>query len=1518
MPDSSPTSEYSGFQGLRRKLEEADSLRRGERYTQAEHLYRDVVQTVDNTRITRTVTRTRQVPTGSQRVVTRVVPSSGGGMGRTGMSAPSRGGARDVVTYRTTYRTETYEEQVSQPLAGGDPVRGLRAGALLGLGLCSHETAQHADARRHYADAIAYFEPRGASDSLASLYWLQGLSADDCGEWGDSVDWYRKAEQTHRAMQRAADAARMLQCQGLAYLRLRNFALADELLERARKEAETAGDRALAAELDGSRAVAADWQGRPDHALTLRVQSLREHEALGDWRTVAVLHNDIADGFLRQGRLDEAEERLDLARSALERLSGQERDRTAALLLHTGGEILLARRQWREALGPLEMAYEAVSALREPETLAELAYFRGRAHRHLGETDDAWLCLGTAIDTIEGLRRRLRLEELRAGFLGARAGVYGEMVALLIDSSPHQALHYAEKAKARTFLDTLGDARPHRQIEKHAGLYARLGEIQNRIDGLQTRILRGGAIAEAGPARRDIVTRPKTGRDDSLQKALREATRDYEATLLKLKTDDPEAHALESIDVPDPAALAEALPSTVAVAEFFAHEDELFVFLVRDGDVVGAKIEQPFADVAERVARVRGDIEALADPGSIDTELAWLAGVLLGPVAGHLKGVEHLVVVPHGRLHLLPFHALRSGDGYLVEHFAVSVAPSLSVLALCLRRGKRKSRFLAAIGNPDTGDPAQALPGSEAEVERLRECFPATYARTGPHAKKAWVARIAPRCDVLHMACHALFVPEAPMFSFLQLAAGGDESGRLTARETLEQLEVPDLVALSACQTAVADVGSGDEIVSLTRAFFSAGAASVVASLWSAEDVATQELMARFYAALHDADRAQALRAAQRALLADTRFRHPAQWAAFTLAGDWRHRASAHPPLPRQPLDVLPPYVRIADADPFATDALSSHELMAPDDQPITVRSATTTHADWLDVRWDADAQTATIHCKPDAAVRELENRGAATLETGHGKAQIPYHFQFRRVARIAWSEATSTKGSTGAAPRRRVEFQNLGTAPVELRGVSVAGADEAGARIVRLPKCPVELAPGDSAAVEIEFDYHKRGPAKRQVTVTAAAGAQSAALDTVVEVEGRPRVHLAYVVPWMLVGAVCTALAAGAGALIPSWVPGLRALGQSTGSIKLILGQTVLAIVALAVAVQVAWFVFAFMDGPKGGLRKHLAHAWLVGAGAAVAGIVMTVLALIVTVIGGLILAIFVGAAAAEAVGAWVVAFAQAMTVCAVLGFGIGGCTKDSEAELHLEGTHWGLWLFLGFAAATVPLAPAMRGMFQNQTHTYALYSIFGLIVGLGTGAGVGRIAAHSRWLNQTPLKAHQLLGLLVVTAASAAVLLAGKPTRQIGAASRVNANREREALRLRARHLYERSQWEQLIPVCEKLLEGGTYDVAGHNKLGCALMHLRRYGEAEAHLRRAFAAAPDAADKALFSYNIACTCALAGRRREAVVAVGHALEFARRADREGLTEGRETRYRRKMPTDPDLKSIHRDRQFQALIRGR
>ena len=147
---------------------------------------------------------------------------------------------------------------------------------------------------------------------------------------------------------------------------------------------------------------------------------------------------------------------------------------------------------------------------------------------------------------------------------------------------------------------------------------------------------------------------------------------------------------------------------------------------------------------------------------------------------------------------------------------------------------------------------------------------------------------------IVHLATHGAINSERPALSALILSQvdehGARQNGYLRLHDIYNLRLDADLVVLSACQTALGKEIKGEGLVGLTRAFLYAGAPRVVASLWQVNDLATAELMKKFYAGMlqRHLRPAAALRAAQIELSRDPRWPSPYYWAGFVLQGEWR------------------------------------------------------------------------------------------------------------------------------------------------------------------------------------------------------------------------------------------------------------------------------------------------------------------------------------------------------------------------------------------------------------------------------------------------------------------------------------------------------------------------------------------------------------------------------------------------------------------------------------------------------
>jgi CHAT domain-containing protein len=194
-------------------------------------------------------------------------------------------------------------------------------------------------------------------------------------------------------------------------------------------------------------------------------------------------------------------------------------------------------------------------------------------------------------------------------------------------------------------------------------------------------------------------------------------------------------------------------------------------------------------------------------------------------------------------------------------------------------------------GNPatkETGLPT--LPFAAAEADAVAKTLGVSDF-TGKTATELQLRESVKGAAILHMAAHGAYNQHNPLYSVLYLApdADGKYDGRLEVHEIFGlNLKGSQLVVLSACETQIGQLSTGDEVVGMTRAFMFAGSPSVLASLWRVDDEATQALMTAFYKHWREEgmNKAEALQAAQAEVRANPKWQSPYYWAAFVLSGD--------------------------------------------------------------------------------------------------------------------------------------------------------------------------------------------------------------------------------------------------------------------------------------------------------------------------------------------------------------------------------------------------------------------------------------------------------------------------------------------------------------------------------------------------------------------------------------------------------------------------------------------------------
>ncbi|MEE4143283.1 MAG: CHAT domain-containing tetratricopeptide repeat protein [Halieaceae bacterium] len=506
----------------------------------------------------------------------------------------------------------------------------------------------------------------------------------------------------------------------------------------------------------------------------------------------------------------------------------------------------------------------------------------GLAAQARGDLAAARTALGAAIELFEDQRRALPGDDLRSAFLSDHLRPYHALLQMSLQAhaaSPCAALaaevlFQLERVRARS----LGERLSHSENSEHSEATRNLRDRLNWLYRLAQR------REEEGESSQVLSQEARSVEMELLEQARR--ARMAVPASVKSPFGSGSTSAGDYTDGRVTiAALQALLGEADALVEYGVQGDELFACVLKPAGVTVHRNLASWSQVLDALRAARFQIETLGRGAATAhrhiqilthralIRMQQLHALVWAPIAPTLDTCHRLLVVPHGQLALLPFAALHDGSAALAERFELAVVPSAQLAMRGYLRQTLAPRQVFVLGE------SSRLPHAAEEANFIGSLFDDAKVFVGEQATLAAVQGHAGHASVVHLACHAQFRTDNPMFSALHLY-----DGALTV-ELAETLQLqPGLVVLSACETGLSEQSCGDEMVGLVRAFLVAGTARVLASAWPIDDQHTAQFMASFYRACSRGEApAAALRHAQVKAMKDTP--HPFYWAAFTLYG---------------------------------------------------------------------------------------------------------------------------------------------------------------------------------------------------------------------------------------------------------------------------------------------------------------------------------------------------------------------------------------------------------------------------------------------------------------------------------------------------------------------------------------------------------------------------------------------------------------------------------------------------------
>jgi CHAT domain-containing protein/Flp pilus assembly protein TadD len=743
------------------------------------------------------------------------------------------------------------------------------AAALGGLGIAYDALGDYAQAIDFHQQQLEIARQIGDRQGEAAALGNLGNAYGSLGDYELAIDFHQQSLEIFRQIGDRQGEAGSLNNLGNAYDALGDYELAIDFHQQSLEIFRQIGDRQGEANALGNLGNAYWSLGDYERAIDFHQQALEIFRQIGDRQGEATSLNNLGGAYWSLGDYERA---IDFHQQALE-IARQIGDRQGeANALNNLGIAYWSLGDYERAIDFHQQALEIARQIGDRQGESASLHNLGIAFWYLEDLAEAERYFQASAEVQESLHTEGLADANRLSLLDSQQVTYNFWQQTLVaQGQPAAALAVAERSRAQALAVSM--ARSLEAVPAPPDLAA----IQ-AIAAQQAATLVSYAVLPSG------------------------------RIFIWVVQPDGTLHFAES----DDAALDDSLVDTAAVLAGLGDD-------AQGGESPETPLNTLVQDT-QAALTVRGNPSTPPTNKELSRHLQQLHGLLIEPIDQWLPedDTQRVIFIPHRELFRIPFAALRDENGtYLIQKHTILTAPSIQSLALARQHRDRIQTTNATealiVGNPTL--PAalqqaydwQALPGAEDEARRVGTYLSehlgiAIDVLYQDQATETVVKDRLHSARFIHLATHGTLASSEEqatlpgLYSFipgiLALAPSRQDDGSLTADELLEiTLDQPlnaELVVLSACQTGQGPITS-DGVYGLSRVLLTAGAPTLVVSLWNASDPHTVALMDEFYRQFleEDEDKAQALRQAMLMMIDEKEEDpNPQYWAAFTLVGN--------------------------------------------------------------------------------------------------------------------------------------------------------------------------------------------------------------------------------------------------------------------------------------------------------------------------------------------------------------------------------------------------------------------------------------------------------------------------------------------------------------------------------------------------------------------------------------------------------------------------------------------------------
>ncbi len=584
------------------------------------------------------------------------------------------------------------------------------------------------------------------------------------------------------------------------------------------------------------------------------VQRAYERYLAGDSRLgLGLAGLKLAGIYLSQGKLVEAHALANRSVVLFEEMGSAEGQANGFLLL---GRIFQRMNRHDSSAYYISRAEQKTS---RPETRWKVQFAMGEFYSLSDEPEKAIEHFGEAVDIIEGLRGSFTLGQLKTAFLSNRIDVYDRMIREMIHLSGSRkeqkeeliarAFEFSEKARARNFLDMLGN----RHIQPRQKSDSALLDREQLM-----RIQLGQYAGEDTPEETEKHNTPV----DLLQK-------DYRQLVDELVNHNPDYSSVMSVEPPAVSDIQGQIDDQTVLISYWISEDQLFIWTLSTESLSFHSVEISRADIEKLVTQVRTLIRFKVRE-ELDPVMKELYQRLIQPVKDIIIDYDKICIIPHRSLHFLPFHALIQGNNrYMIEDHVMYYVPSASIFYYSrLKNRPQASNVLAmALGEKQIQGFAP-LPGTTDEVNHISQLYDGEKILIGDASTETFFKEYGKDYSIIHLATHGVLNRNQPFQSYVLMNEDFDNDGKLKIDEVFSLNLHSKLVVISACETGLGKLDKGDELIGLSRSLMYSGTPSVIASLWTVNDLSTAVFMVKLHQYLQNGwDLSESITYAQRDMI---------------------------------------------------------------------------------------------------------------------------------------------------------------------------------------------------------------------------------------------------------------------------------------------------------------------------------------------------------------------------------------------------------------------------------------------------------------------------------------------------------------------------------------------------------------------------------------------------------------------------------------------------------------------------